>query len=129
MMYVRKSMGSYVIAPLSLVLLLCGVFGIVWLRSNLISMEYGISELEKARLDRLRETKMLMAEKSSLLSTQKLEKTAAGNMGLVLPDRRKVVFVKRKDVGSYKASFEAGLQGSPDRKVQTGSEVAGRGTL
>jgi len=129
MMYVRKSMGSYVIAPLSLVLLLCGVFGIVWLRSNLISMEYGISELEKARLDRLRETKMLMAEKSSLLSTQKLEKTAAGNMGLVLPDRRKVVFVKRKDVESYKASFEAGLRGSPDRKVQTGSEGAARGTL
>ncbi len=129
MMYVRKSMGSYVIAPLGLVLLLSGVFGIVWLRSSLISMEYGISELEKARLDRLRETKMLMAEKSSLLSTQKLEKTAAGNMGLVLPDRRKVVFVKRKDIDSYKASFEAGLQGSPDRKVQTGSEGAGRGTL
>jgi len=129
MMYVRKSMGSYVIAPLGMVLLLSGIFGIVWLRSNLISMEYGISELEKARLDRLRETKMLMAEKSSLLSTQKIEKTAAGNLGLVLPDRRKVVFVKHKDTESYKASFEAGLQGSPDRKAQTGSESAGRGTL
>jgi hypothetical protein len=105
-------MASYFIAPLCIALLLCGVFGIVWLRSSFISMEYGISELEKVRLEKLRETKMLMAEKAALLSMQKVEKTAVATLGLVFPNRTKVVAVKEKSSGPLKASYEVTQYGA-----------------
>ena len=109
MIYVRqRNMVSYVVTPLCIALLLCGIFGIVWLRSNLISLEYGISELEKRRLDNLRETKMLMAERSALLSIQKVEKTAALDLGLIFPNRTRVVSVKVRDSGPIPASFGTG---------------------
>ncbi len=93
----RRSMLSYIIKPLFIIVLLCGLFGIVWLRSNFISMEYTISELENKKADRLREAKMLMAEKASLMSMHKVEKTAVRNIGLVFPDRKKVVYVKESN--------------------------------
>ena len=128
MIYVRRrSMVSYIVAPLSVALLLCGIFGIVWLRSNLISLEYGISELEKKRLDNLRETKMLIAEKSALLSLQKVEKTAALNLGLVFPNRTKVVAVKEKDSGPIRASLETPQKGNA--KGFSEADGAGGGAL
>jgi hypothetical protein len=106
MIHLRKrSMVSYFITPLFLILLLFGLFSIVWLRSNFVSAEYTISELENKRMEMLRETKMLMAEKSMLLSMQKVEKTAVRNLGLVFPDRKKVLYVKGTEMGPQKASF------------------------
>lgn len=93
--------------PLFIAFLLCSLFGIVWLRSNFISMEYAISGLEKMKSDRLRETKMLMAERASVMSIHRVEKTAVRELGLVFPDRTKVVYVKTKDAGPRRASFEA----------------------
>ena len=123
MMCVRpRSMVSYVVIPLSVVLLLLGIFGIVWLRSNLVSLEYTISELEKKRLDTLRETKRLMAEKSTLLSLKKVEKTAVVSLGLTFPDRAKVVSVRERVAGPYKASYRPGQAGS-----ESGSGPANRG--
>jgi hypothetical protein len=102
----RTSMVSYTIKPLFVILLLCGLFGIVWLRSNFISVEYTIGELENKKVDRLREAKMLMAEKASLMSMHKVEKTAVRDIGLVFPDRKKVVYVKEKNVGPQRVSLE-----------------------
>ena len=99
-------MVSYFITPFSLILLLVGLFSIVWLRSSFVSAEYTISELENKRIEMLRETKMLMAQKSMLLSMQKVEKTAVRNLGLVFPDRKKVVYVKGTEDGVQKASFK-----------------------
>jgi len=108
----RRSVVSYIIKPLFIAFLLCGLFGIVWLRSNFISMEYAISELENKRADGIRETKMLMAEKASLMSMHKVEKTAVRSLGLVFPDRTRVVYVKERNAGPQNASLErpAGVQ-------------------
>ncbi len=102
----RRSMVSYMITPLFITFLLCGIFGIVWLRSNFTSVEYTISELENKKADRLREAKMLLAEKASLMSMHKMEKTAVRDLGLVFPDRKKVMYVKEKNPGIQKASLE-----------------------
>lgn len=102
----QRSMVSYIIKPLFVILLLYGLFGIVWLRSNFISVEYAISELENKKVDRLREAKMLMAEKASLMSMHKVEKTAVRDVGLVFPDRKKVVYVKEKNFGPQRVSLE-----------------------
>lgn len=112
----RRSVVSYIIKPVFIALLLCGLFGIVWLRSNFISMEYAISELEIKKSDRLREAKMLMAEKASLMSMHKVEKTAVRDIGLVFPDRTKVVYVREKDPGPQKVSLAASW-GRDNRKA------------
>lgn len=114
----RRSMVSYMITPLFITFLLCGIFGIVWLRSNFTSVEYTISELENKKADRLREAKMLMAEKASLMSMHKVEKTAVRDLGLVFPDRKKVtyVYVKERNPGPQKASLET-LSGWDRRKA------------
>ncbi|GAB4414706.1 MAG: hypothetical protein OHK0032_10830 [Thermodesulfovibrionales bacterium] len=106
MIYIRhKSMLVYLVKPLFIAFLLFGIFGIIWLRSNLISLEYSISELENKKMDRIRETKMLMAERASILSIQKVEKTAVRNLGLVFPDRTRVVYVKETVSGPKRASL------------------------
>ncbi len=112
----RRSMVSYIIKPLFVTFLLCGLFGIVWLRSNFISAEYTISEFENKKADRLREAKMLMAEKASLMSMHKVEKTAVRDIGLVFPDRKKVVYVKERTQGPQRVSLEIPL-GRDGRKA------------
>lgn len=114
----QRNMVLYFIKPLFLALLICGIFSIVWLRSNITSMEYRISELENKKMDRLRETKMLMAERAFLLSMQKVERTAVRDLGLVFPDRTRVVYVKERDSGPFRASLEAKYYDSRD-DVQT----------
>jgi hypothetical protein len=130
MMCVRRtSMVSYLLTPLCFILLLCGIFSIVWLRSNLISLEYSISELEKNRLDSLREAKMLMAEKSSQLSLLKVEKNSATNLGLVFPSRTKVLYVKEKSARPYSAAYEAQRHGSQDMSGFSEGEGRSGGAL
>jgi len=129
MMCVRRtSMISYFLTPVSVILLLCGIFGIVWLRSNLISLEYSISELEQKRLETFRETKMLMAEKSAQLSLLKVEKKTVANLGLVFPNRTKVLYVKERNSGPYKASYE-GQRGSQNTNGFTEGDNSRGGAL
>ena len=89
------------------VFLIAGVFGLVYLRSNYLKLEYCLGDLDKKRISALRERKMLIAEKTSLLSFAKLETPQAGADGFVLPDRIKVIHVdKQKKHMPYKASLE-----------------------
>lgn len=100
----RRSMFLYLVKPFFVLLLLTGIFGLVWLRSNFIAIEYSISELEAKKTELLRETKALMAGRASALSIVKVEKTAMTNLGLVFPDRRKVLYVDVRKAGPYSAS-------------------------
>jgi len=109
-----KSMASCFLKPLFVVFFLGGIFGIVWLRSSILTMEYSISELECRKMERLREAKMLLAERAMLLSMQKIEKTAVRSLGLVFPDRTRVVYVKGAAQGPLKASFEKNGHGFRD---------------
>lgn len=93
----------------------CSLFGIVWLRSKVVTVEYAISELENRRTERLREAKILLAERASILSMQKVDKAAIKGLGLGFADRTKVVYVKEVKNGPQRASLETkrgGLYGS-----------------
>jgi hypothetical protein len=116
----QKSMVSCFLKPLFVLLLLSGIFGIVWLRSSILTMEYRISELENKRMERLREAKMLVAERAALLSMQKVEKTAVRTLGLVFPDRTRVLYVKGAAEGPLKASFEKNRYGFRDDSAAGG---------
>lgn len=112
----RRGVVSYLIRPLCLVLLLGGFFCIVWLRSNLLSMEYKISELENRKMQSLRETKTLMADTAALRSIQKVETRNTPNAGLVFPDRTRVIYIKDKRDVPQHASLEVKQATSPELK-------------
>jgi hypothetical protein len=98
---------SFAIKPLLVCLIVLGVFSLVYLRSGFLRLEYGLSELEQKKMKYLKERKMLLAEKTSLLSFAKFEGDFNGKEGFVLPDRLKVVHLsKQKNYASYKASLE-----------------------
>jgi hypothetical protein len=116
----QKSMAACLLKPLFAVVLLGGIFGIVWLRSSILTMEYAISELECRKMERLRDAKTLLAERAMLLSMQKMERTAVKSLGLVFPDRTRVVYVKGPARGPLPASFEKNAYGFRDHSAAGG---------
>jgi hypothetical protein len=87
-------------------ILLFGMFGLVYLRSGVMKLEYSIGELEKIKMDNLRERKILLAEKTSILSFEKLETPINKSEEFIVPDRVKVIHLKRqKGYLPYKAAF------------------------
>jgi len=103
----NRNIVSFIFKPLCIALLLFGVFGLVYLRASVLTLEYRLGDLEKEKINYLRDRKMLLAEKTSLLSFEKVEASLSNNSGFVFPDRIKVIHVK-KQKGSlpYKASLE-----------------------
>jgi len=105
---------SLMLKPLCIVLLLFALFGLVWLKANVVTLEYNISDLEKKKAECLKERKILFAEKAGLQSFESIESSLSGDYGFVFPDRVKVIHVKRQK-GSlpYKASLERRQVGRP----------------
>jgi hypothetical protein len=93
--------------PLLIALLILGVFGLVYLRSSFLRLEYSLGDLEKKKMNYLKERKILLAEKTKLLSFAQLETSHDDSEGFSLPDRIKVIHLE-KQIGSkpYKASLE-----------------------
>lgn len=116
MMRISRSgnLMSFMLKPLCIVLLLFAQFGLVWLRSNVTTLEYNISNLEKKNAECLKERKMLFAEKAGLQSFESVESSLNGNYGFVFPDRVKVIHVKRQK-GSlpYNVSLKRSQTGGP----------------
>ncbi|GBE31474.1 MAG TPA: hypothetical protein ENG80_02045, partial [Nitrospirae bacterium] len=82
------------------------VFMLVWLKSEVTSLEYRISEHEKERMDLLEQKKELIVKRSDLLSVKNIEYVAMKKLGLTFPDRKRVIYVKRGDMPH---NFKAGL--------------------
>lgn len=105
---------SIIVKPLLVVFLIFCVFGLVYLRSSFLTLEYSLGDLEKKKMDCLKERKMLLAEKTSLVSFAKLEASYNDGEGLVLPKRVKVVHTsKQKGHLPYKASLKRGQLAEP----------------
>ncbi|GAB4387587.1 MAG: hypothetical protein Kow0025_02010 [Thermodesulfovibrionales bacterium] len=80
-----------------------GVFGLVWLRSSIVSLEYRIGEMQMQKAQALKEEKALAAELAAFLSIQEVKERRAA---LVFPDRQRVVHVMRDQRGiPYTASL------------------------
>jgi hypothetical protein len=95
----RTTLTAFVLKPFLIALLLGGVFGLVFLRANFMQLEYTLGELEKKKMQCLRDRKALFAEKTSQLSFARLEASPDDQDGFVLPDRLKVVHIS-KQMGS-----------------------------
>lgn len=109
MMLRKKNRFLCLLKPLSIVLLLFLIFAIVWLRSSVVALEYRLGNLEKKKMELLRDRKVFLAEQSNLLYVGRLHAAAANSAGLTFPDRVKVVYVtKEKNKEAFTASLKAG---------------------
>lgn len=106
----KRSRGvvSLIAKPFVVILLLFGLFGIVWLRARVVAVEYAISGLENKKAEKLKEAKLLMAERASALSIAFVEKASPKNSGFTFPDRKKVVYVKGGKTGPQEVSLKSG---------------------
>lgn len=105
----QRSILSFIVIPAFIAIFLIGIFSIVGLRSNVRAMEYSIASLESMRTEILKERKMLLAEKASILSIKNVKGRGDGQLSLVFPDRAKVTHVKSGELsGPLKASLERG---------------------
>ncbi len=89
--FVCKCRYFNIIFCLFIFLIILSVFGILWIRSNVVAVEYKLSQLEEKKKNLLREQKMLLAQKSSLTSIARLERGEL--FSLHFPDRKKVIYI------------------------------------
>ena len=83
------------------------LFSIIWLRATVVNIEYEIGDLDRMRADLLRESKMVVAQRANFYSTGKIEKVALKRLGMTMPVRQNVFYVKRRVVaGPYRASMK-----------------------
>lgn len=95
MRYMRRNRFAAFLKPFMTVLLAFSVFGLIWLRSSVVSLEYKINDLEKKRDAMTIQRKLYAAERAKLLSVERFEKASVSGSGFGFPDRVKVVYVKK----------------------------------
>ena len=86
---------SYFFKFVACLVVILGIFGLVWLRSGITRVEYELGSLERELGGVLSEHKSLIAERSSLFSACRVAGGAERELGLEFPDRSKVFYVKR----------------------------------
>ena len=109
---------EFMYKPLCIIILLFGLFSMVWLRSGVVSISYDLRNLEEKKMESLKDMKMLLADRSKLISLVNISSTLQSqrqdsggykrvSSAYVFPDRVKVIHVK-KHTGpeTYKASLE-----------------------
>ena len=81
------------------------LFALVWLRASVVNIEYELGDLEMQRADLYCERKILVAQRASLYSAEKIENVAIKRLGMTLPERENIFYVKRTAAaGVFKAS-------------------------
>jgi hypothetical protein len=83
------------------------LFGIVWLRTAVVGLEYEIGALDKLRAEQISERKLFTVQRAGFFSTGHVEEVALKRLGMSRADRENIFFVRRSPVaGLYKASMK-----------------------
>jgi len=91
--------------PFCILILLFGLFGLVWLRSSVVSISYDLRALEEKKTESLKEMKMLLADRAKVISLASLGTSFTGqgrgdykhvSSSYVFPDRVKVIHIKKQ---------------------------------
>jgi len=91
---------------LCLYIFLC-LFFIVWLRGQNFKIEYDIARLTTLKEDLLSEKNVMVARRSSLLSSEHIEKVALSALGMTVPARERVFYVRQVNAPApYRASTD-----------------------
>ena len=107
----QSGVVSAVIKPLCILVLVAGLFSLVWLRANVVSNAYAIRALEEKKIAALKDLKMLSAERSKMMSlasvgasgVQSPKAAPHPSKGeFVFPDRVKVYHVTEEGASATK---------------------------
>jgi cell division protein FtsL len=80
---------------------------IVWLRAAVINLEYEIGEIDKKRAELISQRERVFAQRASFYSAENIEKLAIKHLGMTMPERENIFFVKMiPDAGPYRTSGE-----------------------
>ncbi len=90
-MHEGGGVSSFLTTALLVLTLFAGIFAIVWTVSGITSLEYQIGELENRKARALKERKKIESELYSLRSMQHVQEQG---LGLSIPDRQRVFYVK-----------------------------------
>jgi hypothetical protein len=83
------------------------LFATVWLKAAVVNMEYEIGKLGDLHTGLIREREMGSAQRASFYSHEKIEKAAIKRLGMSLPERENVFFVKRTPAAApFRASIK-----------------------
>lgn len=109
----RKNSPGLCIAKILCVVLVVGsLFGVIGLKSEVVSLRYSLGTMEKQKTQLMRDNKLLMAERARLTSIERFEKVSMKEAGFMIPDRRHVVAMKLQRSGdAYKAAYTASAAG------------------
>ena len=100
----HKKRGAFIKIGFAMYLTFC-LFAIVWLQASVVNVEYELGDLETQRADLYSERKIVVAQRASFYSSEKIENVAIKRLGMKLSERENVFFVKRTTAaGAYKAS-------------------------
>ena len=93
--------------PLCVLLILAGLFSLIWLRSSIVTMTYSLRDLEERTMEARKNMKILLAERSNLMSVSKVTASLSDSShnavsavspldtGYITPDRTRVVTVRK----------------------------------
>jgi len=102
----HKRKGAFVKYGFILYLGFC-LFAIVWMRATVVNLEYELGDLDGMRADLTIERKYVSAQRSNIYSTEKIEKVALRRLNMRMPDRERVIYVKRTSAaGPLRASMK-----------------------
>lgn len=109
--YAKRNIRWELIKVFFLLFVFTGVFALIWLRTTVVNLEYEISELGKQKMELMREERFTSTEKANYYSVEKIEKNAIKRLGMSLPEREKIFFVKKvRGAAPYKVSIKSGLR-------------------
>jgi cell division protein FtsL len=87
--------------------LIAGLFSLVWFRTEVVSLEYELGELNKQKSSLIREQRMVTARRANFYSAKNIEETAVKVLGMKSPDRKNIFYVERTTgVSLYKVSMK-----------------------
>jgi hypothetical protein len=86
---------------------IAGLFALVWFRTEVVSLEYELGELNKQKVNLIREQRLVTAKRANFYSAKNIEETAVKVLGMSSPDRNNIYYVERTTGASlYKVSMK-----------------------
>ena len=81
------------------------LFASVTLRTAVFNLEYELGELQTRKAGLVSEKRMIVAQRASYISVENVETLALKRLGMQLPERTKVFYVRNTEIaGPHKAS-------------------------
>lgn len=84
------------------------VFTLIWLGTAVVGLEYELSQMEGQKKALVNQGKLISAEMAKIFSVGMVDKVALEQLGMSLPNRENIFFVKRATgAAPYKASAKS----------------------